>query len=968
MSAELLIRLPDYFPSLINAMQDGVVLRGIDGTIVEVNHAFCKMVGCDRAEIVGSRPPHPWWPDGEYDRFEAARTRYLAGANTEDDLIYQRRSGEQIPVLVTNAPLRDSEDRIIAFIATVKDMTERAKAADQIRFQAALIDQVEAGVVATDATGRILYWNRGAEALYGWRQDEVIGRDGQELLVGPGSEAIVADLIQTLSSGLPWEGEIDVLRRDGAVVPVFVSSSAVRDSDGAPIGIVGVVVDISERKRAEARIAAQYAVARTLSDAQSLREGLYGTLDAVAANLDWQFGGFWIIDDRSGIARCSVTWHADGMDGTAFDAICYSNQFERGVGLPGIAWEQQRPQWIKDFQVEDRFARQHGFKSIGIRAALALPVRSGGQVVGVVEFFATEAREPDQGLLATAESIGSQVGQFIERKRSESALRESEDRFRTMANSAPVLLRVAEADGLATWFNNGWLEYAGRTMEQEIGNGWTDGILSSDRERALSLYENAIKTRQPFEMEYQLRRHDGEYCWVVDRGVPRFDPDGTFVGFIGSCLDISDRKRYEEEQAFLSEATRVLASSLNFRETLASVAQLAVPTIADWCVVHAVDAAGEIDRLAVAHADPAKVAWARELQERYPSNPDAEYGIPNVIRTRQPEVYPDIPEDMLIAVAQDDEHLAILREVGFTSAMILPLVARDRVLGVITLVSAERGRHYNDSDLALAQHLARRSAVAIDNALLYEEAQESARARDQFLAVAAHELRSPLTSMKGFAQLLLRRAKRLPGGSEWITPLQTIDAQVNRMTALVSRLLDVSRIEEKRLQLHVEPVDMVEVVRGAAVEAQLAAEQHTVVARFAEESLVATVDRTRIEQVLANLLDNAIKYSPEGTTVEVTLRAGDNDVIIAVTDEGPGIPADSLKRLFERYYRGMSSRSATEGLGLGLYVAHGIVIAHGGQMWVESEVGNGTTFSLSLPRGGPDAAIEVVPGHEVTAE
>ena len=946
-------------------MQDGFVLRGTDGTIIEVNHAFCAMVGVDRAEIVGSRPPHAWWPAETHDLFTDISSGYNSGASAEDDLVYQRHNGERFPALVTNAPLRDSDGRVIAYISTVKDISERVRAEEQIRFQAALIDQVEAAVIATDATGTIVSWNRGAEALYGWQPHEVIGKPGQELLLGPDSDATVAELVQTLSSGQPWEGEIAVPRRDGVVIPVFVSSSAVRDPHGQPTGIVGVIVDISERKRAEARVTAQYQVARSLSEARTLRAGLRATLEAIATNLDWQYGAFWIIDDQSGTAHCSETWHAEGLNGAAFDQICFSSQFKQGVGLPGIAWASQRPEWIRDYRVERSLPRHAGFSSIGIGAAFALPVRTSGQIVGIIELLASEAREPDLDLLATAESIGSQVGQFIERKRAEGALRESEDRFRTMANSAPVMLWVAGPDGLATWFNNGWLEYTGRTMDQELGNGWTEGIHPADFDRCLDNYLSRFATRHPFDVEYRLRRHDGEYCWIFDRGIPRFDPDGAFAGYIGSCIDISDRKRHEDEQAFLSEATRVLASSLDYRATLTSVAELAVPTIADWCVVHAVGDDGEIGQLAVAHADPAKVAWAREIQERYPSDPNAPTGVPNVIRTGRPEIYPSIPEDVLVAAARDDEHLGLLREVGFTSAMILPIVARDRVLGVITLVSAEAGRHYGDSDLALAQHLARRAAVAIDNALLYREAQEAARARDQFLAVAAHELRSPLTSMKGFAQLLLRRAKRTTGGEEWITPLQTIDAQVNRVTELVGRLLDVSRIEEKRLQLQVEPVDMVEVVRGAAVEAQLATEQHTVAARFGADSLIASVDRTRIEQVLANLLDNAIKYSPAGTSVEVVLQADSNDLIIDVRDEGPGIPADAQARMFERYFRGTSSSRATsEGLGLGLYVAHGIVTAHGGRMWVESEDGNGTTFSFSLPRNPSHAADQPRPDRE----
>jgi signal transduction histidine kinase len=205
--------------------------------------------------------------------------------------------------------------------------------------------------------------------------------------------------------------------------------------------------------------------------------------------------------------------------------------------------------------------------------------------------------------------------------------------------------------------------------------------------------------------------------------------------------------------------------------------------------------------------------------------------------------------------------------------------------------------------------------------------------------------------MKGFAQLLLRRAERVPGGDEWRSGLQTIDMQVNRVSELVNRLLDVSRIEERRLQLETAPVDVVEIVRGAAAEVRLTSEQHRIVVRAGRKRQLASVDRMRIEQVLFNLLDNAIKYSPAGTTVEVAVSDAADEVVVSVHDQGDGIPPDVRERLFERYFRGAgSARAASEGLGLGLYVAHGIVDAHGGRMWLESDVGHGSTFAFSLPR------------------
>lgn len=361
-------------------MQDGFVLRGADGTITEVNHAFCSTIGLDGSEIVGSRPPHVWWPEEMNDTFADLYTRYLSGVSSEDDLIYQRRNGEHFPVLVTNAPPRDSDERIIAYIGTVKDMAERVRAEEQIRFQAALIDQVEAGVVATDANGTIVFWNSGAETLYGWQHQEVIGKPAQEFLLGSNAEETVAELVQTLNSGRPWEGELTVPRRDGKPVPVLISSAAVHDRSGRPAGIAGVVVDMTDRKRAEARMAAQYAVARALSDALTLSDGLRGTLQAIAVNLDWQYGGFWIVDDRSGLARCSETWHADGVNGAAFDAICLSMQFERGGGLPGISAAAQTRMFERYFRGTSSSRSASESLGLGLYVAHGIVLAHGGRM------------------------------------------------------------------------------------------------------------------------------------------------------------------------------------------------------------------------------------------------------------------------------------------------------------------------------------------------------------------------------------------------------------------------------------------------------------------------------------------------------------------------------------------------------------------------------------------------------------
>jgi GAF domain-containing protein len=248
-----------------------------------------------------------------------------------------------------------------------------------------------------------------------------------------------------------------------------------------------------------------------------------------------------------------------------------------------------------------------------------------------------------------------------------------------------------------------------------------------------------------------------------------------------------------QRAAFLAGASTVLAGSLDHPTTLASVARLAVPQLADWCAVYMLEPDGSIRLLAVTHVDPAKIDWAHELGRRYPPDPSAPHGVPRVLRTGQSEIYSDVPEAVLQAYARDAEHLRLLRELGLKSYMIVPLMARTRMLGALGFACAETGRRYGPEDLALAEDLARRAATAIDNALLYREAQEAINARDHFLSVASHELRTPLSPIQLQVQLLLRAVRtrtldKIPH-ERLLEMLEMCDRQIKELVKLVNDLL-----------------------------------------------------------------------------------------------------------------------------------------------------------------------------------
>ena len=318
--------------------------------------------------------------------------------------------------------------------------------------------------------------------------------------------------------------------------------------------------------------------------------------------------------------------------------------------------------------------------------------------------------------------VGAVMVDITAIKQAEVALRESEQRFRTLADTAPVLIWMADTSKLCTYINKVWTDFTGRALDQVLGSGWTEDLHPDDLDSALASYRTAFDAREEFKSEFRLRRSDGEYRWMVNHGIPRYTPDGEFIGYIGSCMDIDERKQIETNQQFLAEASIILASSLDYETTLTNVAQLAVPEIGDWCAVDLLTPEGTVKRLAVAHVDPEKVNWAYELSARYPVDLNAPTGVGHVIRTGESQFVPLIDEAMLKAAAETPEMYAISQAIGFTSLISVPLRVRDRILGALTLVSAESGQHYTERDLKLAEALATRAALAVDNARLYNQA------------------------------------------------------------------------------------------------------------------------------------------------------------------------------------------------------------------------------------------------------
>lgn|GEM_PF-1516705 len=451
----------------------------------------------------------------------------------------------------------------------------------------------------------------------------------------------------------------------------------------------------------------------------------------------------------------------------------------------------------------------------------------------------------------------------------------------------------------------------------------------------------------------------------IDHSVaPIRDDAGQILGVVMVFRDATPQQRARVRREFLARSSEVLVSSLDYEATLASVARLAVPTIADWCVVDLVDANTQLPyQAAVEHVDPEKLEFARQIGTAYPPDPNATTGAPQVIRSGRSELYQDIPEQLLERVARDAEHLRLLRELKLESAMIVPLMGRRGVLGAISFVYAASGRHYTTDDLEFGEDFVRRAALAIEKAQALKDAERAraqervqrrkaelaSRAKDEFLAIVSHELRTPLNAILGWSVILRGRQP----SQEMEHGLAIIERNARAQAKLVEDVLDVSRIISGKLSLTMARMNLSEII-AASVETVLpaaVAKHIRVTTDVPEGDLAIIADANRLQQIIWNLLSNAVKFTPKGGSIRIAALRRGSDIEISVADTGEGISPTVLPFVFDPFQQADASTTRRHGgLGLGLAIVKYLVTAHGGTISATSEgEGKGATFKVQLP-------------------
>jgi len=584
--------------------------------------------------------------------------------------------------------------------------------------------------------------------------------------------------------------------------------------------------------------------------------------------------------------------------------------------------------------------------------------------------------------------------------------RPTEPDFRLLFESAPglylVLLPdaprytiVALSDAYARATHTDREAILGRGLFEVFPENPADAQAESMRNIGASL-ERVIRTRAPDALalqKYDIRRPsdegDGfEERWWNPVNSPVFGPTGDIIYIIHRVEDVTEfvrMKRYgatqqrlsdelrsrteqmegeiyrrmqetqaaqnrvAEEQRFLAEAGAILASTLDYEETLTSVAQLAVQEFADVCIVDVFEESGHVRRLKTVSRDPS-LAWACDVLTNAPIDRARPYITRAAIETKRPVLMANLSAEQVISFAQNEERRRALRAIDPKSTIVVPLIAHGKTLGVIAFLSSTPSRKFREADLYLAEAIAHRAALSIENARLYRAANHAVQDRDDVLAIVAHDLRNPLNAISMQADLLQRGAARDSEDHAEERRLQAIQRSATRMNRLIQDLVDVARMESGHLAVQQGPVSARQVILDCVEDQKALTRAASLEVRLEVAADLGEVwaDRDRLLQVLENLVGNAIKFTPAGGSIVLGARTQGAEALFWVADTGLGIAPEDLPHIFDRFWQGRRQQGR-QGAGLGLLIVKGLVEAHGGRVWVESTPGRGSRFSFTIP-------------------
>jgi PAS domain S-box-containing protein len=895
----------------------GIALVALDGRFVRVNRAFCEIVGYTSAELTELTFQAITHPD-DLDTDRAAAARLIRGdiPRYQRDKRYLSKDGTIVDVMVNVSALRDREGTPRYFISQIEDIRERKRTHTALKESEQRLNlALESGHVGTWDLD--LLTDTSVRSL---RHDQIFGYSSpvptwgaaifMNHVIPEDRDEATRAFEKALTSG-NFEMKCRIRWADQSVHWISAKGRAYRNPQGDPVRMMGTVVDVTEQKRAEEALQRSEREFREL--AESMPQIVWAT-------------------------------RADGRH-------TYFNQ--QWVDYTGLTLEESYGEgWITPFHPDDRQRAWDAWqRATQHRDTYSLECRLRG-ADGVYRWWLIRGVP----LLGENGEISKWFGTCtdIEQiKIAEQNLKESEAKFSGIISiSADAIISIDDEHRI-TIFNHGAEQAFGYSQAEAIGTPLDtlipERFRNTHRQHVEQFASGDVMARSMDERLLKitgLRRNGEEF--PAEAAISRLQV-GERTLLTVALRDITERARIEREQQFLAEAGAVLGATLDYEQTLATVAEFVVRDFAEWCIVDVLEEREHFRRLKVVSADPAKEQLCRRL-EQFCIDRDRPYLARSAMETKQPLLIEHITSEQFESMAQGPPE--VLRAVTPRSLMALPLLMRGELLGAMTFISSTPSRTYGSEYLRLAEVLADRAAVAIENARLYQASVRATQLRDQVLGVVAHDLRNPLSAILLQAGALKRQGVEPERRSQ--RPREAIQDAVNRMNHLIQDLLDVALMESGRLTIQPARLSARELIVSAADVQRPLASSSSLELRVDVDRDVPEVwgDRNRLLQLFENLIGNAIKFTKAGGCVAAGAASRDEQVVFWVSDTGSGIAPEDLPRVFDRFWQ--ATRPGRQGAGLGLSIAKWIVDAHGGRIWVQSTPGEGTALFFTIPKAFPD--------------
>jgi PAS domain S-box-containing protein len=895
----------DRFASIFQQAPDGIFVADLDGHYTGVNAAGCRMLGYTHQDLIG-KTIFDLIPPEDVERLLQSKTQLLHGDTHVDQWTLRRSDGVWLPVEVSAKILPDGR-----WQGFVRDISERKRLERALQKSHADLERAQTvaniGSWSLDVHHNELQWSDEAYRIFGVPLGTPLTYETFLACVHPDDRACVDREWNAALNGAPY----DIVHRvvaDGRTKWVREKADLEYDEHGAVQGGVGITEDITERKHLEDQLR---------ESQERLELALKG---ASLATWDWNI--------KTGEVIFNSRWAE--MRGFRLEQIRpHVDSWASGVHPDDMAHVQKL--LLDHFQgLTAEYSGEHRV------------LTASGEWLWILDLGRVCARN-ERGEPIRMVGVEFDIG---ERKRLEAELRLAEAKSSGIVSIAADAIISIDEDQRITMFNNGAESIFGHTKEEAIGEPLE--ILIPERFRAhhrryvqgfAASPETARRMGERSTGIVGLRQNGEEF--PADAAISRLQVGGKLILTV-ALRDVTEQRRIEHEQTFLAEVGSVLASTLDYEETIKNIARLLTRDLADVCIVETVGDPAHARRLFVAHRDADKAAVVHHLQEiqldrRLPCLGSS------VFETQTSLLISDVTPGYLDLIVESDEHRKVVRELDAKSLIALPLMVHGRIVGSLVLIRTTAGaRAYTRDDVRAAEDVALRAALAVENAHLYETAQRAIQARDEVLGVVAHDLRNPLGTILMQAALLQRR-----GGSR--DAVGVIERAGSRMNRLIQDLLDVTSMEAGILFIEPGLLSTKQVI-SEVLEAQMP----LVTAAYLELQVDLAVelpdvwaDGDRLRQVFENLIGNATKFTDPGGHITVGAVPRDAELLFWVADTGAGIPGEEVPHLFDRFWQARKARR--RGVGLGLAIVKGIVEAHGGRVWVESTLGAGSTFFFTIP-------------------